>query len=199
MADTYIEPTPEQCEAYKQIALATLSMARFSKYCAGLPKESLFSHPTQPRCLVLPGLATEFTLVKLADQVALAARPHHTQWLKDWPFDFVAISANELFFVSKTFTWLNTTVEAMALSIGTLNPNPLLSDLAQQRNIGLFQIDLPGVIDSVTPLHLGWTVPLYHTVAEVPLLGTRAHHDAMHARDETFTSAKAAVSQLFAN
>ena len=104
--DDELMPSPEQAQAYAQISHAAIALARLDKFCAGVPASQMASHASQQGCMVLQSLGQSMALVEYGGQVGLAVPPAHANWIHDFPFDFIAVTRSEMFFVSKGFTWL---------------------------------------------------------------------------------------------
>ena len=175
MADQEIpEPSPEQIAAYAQRVEATLALARFQRLCASLPKGTVTHHPTEQNCIRLPTLVRDLTLVRTSEQIVMAARSHHCDWLQGFPLAYIAVGKNELFFVSQPYDWLKTQIEAPVIATGILPYTDMLADMAQQDHVLICRINQPGAFTSVEPMRDGIPVALFKTQDGVPVLNTYA-------------------------
>lgn len=178
--DDEIIPSPEQAKAYGEYAQAVVALARFDRYCAGLSSSHMNSHPVERDCFTLPTLGQVCVLVEYSGVVGLGVPPVHANWLEGFPIDFVAVTRNELFLVTKGFSWLGADVPSIGVSLGGLLTSKLLAKMCSQKTMGFFCVDGP-LIGAAGGLALRADRPamVFHTVSGVELLKTRQHYEKL--------------------
>ena len=187
--DESLKPTQEQIDAYCQRAQATVALARLDKLCAHMPGSQMNSHPTQVGCILLASLSQAMVLVEYNDTVGVGVPPIYADWIEDLPFDFVAITEKELFFVTKTFTWLGSEIPEIGISLGHMMPSKALAKLCGQDSVDFFKVNLP--ISSTPegqPLRSGRSVPVYQvpdTAVGVGVLKVRSYYERLAAESRT--------------
>ncbi len=184
--DDEILPTPEQAQAYAERARAVIALARFDKYCAGLPAAQISSHVAEHGCILLTSLGQTLAVVEYNGGVGLAAPAVHSNWLEDFPFDFIAVTKSELFFVTKGFTWLGAEVQPMGISMGSLLPTSALARLCHQSMVHFFSVkgDMANTFTG-EPLRKDRPVPLYQVPENIEVLKTRQHFERIAMSNRT--------------
>lgn len=178
-------PTPEQAEAYRQRTLAAIGLGRFDKFCAGLHSSQMKAHATQPNCIVVSTLGTSMAVVEYADgQIGIAVPPVHASWLDMFPFDFICATAEEVFFISKGFRWLNEDIPPIGISLGAMVPSEMLAKMCNQKSVRLFMVDGPDLSSprKGTSLRAGNGVDVFHSQQDVPMFETRQHIEQLHRK-----------------
>jgi len=181
--DNEFTPTPEQTEAYRQRTLAAIGLGRFDKFCAGLHSSQMKSHATQPNCMVVSTLSASMAVVEYADgQIGIAVPPVHAAWLDMFPFDFICATADEVFFISKGFRWLNEDIAPIGISLGTMVPSEMLAKMCNQKTVRLFMVEGAELSSprKGTSLRDGNGVEVFHSQQGIPLFQTRQHFEQLH-------------------
>ncbi|SFF34790.1 hypothetical protein, partial [Paracidovorax wautersii] len=172
-------PTEEQTQAYAERTKAFLGLTGFDSMVARLPHGGVSSHTFHPDCLVVPTLGACFTVVELEDlTIGIAVPKEHKAWINVFPFDFVAVSSKEVFFVSKSFTWLNSEMPATGISLGAMCESELLAKLCNQKVVQFYAAANVADIQEVTLIRPGAPVPVFHTLDSTPLFKTRSTYEA---------------------
>ena len=191
--DDEFTPTPEQTEAYRQRCMAAIGLGRFDKFCAGLHSSQLQAHTTQPNCVVVSVLGKSMAVVEYGDgeqsKVGIAVPPLHASWLNTFPFDFICATAQEIFFISKGFRWLNEDISAIGISLGAMIPTELLAKMCNQASVSIFMVDGENLANPKNGelLRDGSPVNVYQAQDAVPLFETKNHRDRIH-RESNFDS-----------
>ena len=178
--DDEILPTPEQAQAYAERARAAIALARLDKYCAGLPKTGYYSHTSEHGCFVLPSLGLSLVAVEHRGAVGLGMPTTHANWIEDFPLDFIAATKEELFFVSKGFSWLGSEVPALGISLGPILSSTLLSRLCNQNTVEFFCIK--GDLGSATQgdaMRIERPALVYLVPDNMEVMKTRQHYEKM--------------------
>lgn len=183
-----ILPTPEQAQAYAERARAAIALSRLDKYCASLPRSGYMSHASEHGCFVLPSLGQTLAAVEHPGGIGLGVPPLHASWIEDFPFDFIAATKTELFFVSKGFTWLGAEIPPLGISLGSLLPTSLLSRLCNQKTVDFFCIqgDVATAREGTT-LRAGHPALVYLVPDDIEVMKTRQHFDKLANRNRTDT------------
>lgn len=179
-------PTPEQAQAYAERARAAIALARFDKYCAGLPASQLASHQSEHGCIVMASLGQSIAAVEYAGGIGLAVPPAHANWIEDFPFDFVAVTRSEIFFVSKGFMWLGAEVPPISISLGSLMPTSLLARLCHQKLVNFFAVqkDIANAREGA-PLRDKRPALLYQVPEGVEVMKTRQYFEKLERSSRT--------------
>lgn len=193
--DDEITVTPEMEADYAARMEATTAMYSLDKLVAGSPDGFVMQHLTQQGCVVIPSLATELILMEVADEVCIGVPRKHALWLNVWPFSAIIATENELFFVSREYEWLNTSISPLGVSTGPLQPSVLLSRLTNQKDVKFFEVDDPLNIKMARPLRRGATTLMFHSHPEVAILKTREYR--LQASKREATSENAVVEKYF--
>lgn len=179
-------PTPEQAQAYAERAQAAIALARFDKFCAGLPASSLASHASEHGCLMMATLGQSIAIVEYGTSVGLAVPPIHANWIEDFPFDFIAVTRSELFFVSKGFSWLGAEIPQMGISLGYLLPTTMLARLCNQKTVSFFMVRGPlATASEGSSMRDGRPVLVYQVPDGIEVLKTRQHFEKLAHNSRT--------------
>ena len=184
-------PTPEQAQAYAERARAVIALARFDKFCAGLSFDQLTSHPVHQGCITVQALGTSMLAVELGDEVGIGVPPIYAAWIEDFPFNCIAVTATDLFFVTKGFTWLGSEIIPFAVSLGALIPSNLLARLCRQKTLRFFSIS--GNLATATSGELlrdQRPVPIYAVNDETGVLRTRSYYEKIELSSRTDTASR---------
>jgi|ERR1035437_2488245 hypothetical protein len=173
-------PTPEQAQAYAERARAAIALARFDRFCASLPASQMSAHPTQAGCIVLPNLGQSMVAVECGGEVGIGVPALHANWIEDFPFSCIAVTANDLFFVTKGFAWFGVEVPSIGISLGALIPGALLARLCQQKSVNFFTVEgdmihAPGG----TLLRDQRPVLVYLVPDNISIIATREHYESL--------------------
>lgn len=177
-----IVPTPEHIEANRQKFLAFLAHSLLDTHLARLATNDRIAHPTEPNCIVVPSLGSKMSVVETDDSVGIGVHKSLKAWLDNWPFDCIAVTAKEVFFVSKPYTWLGTETEAIGVSLGSMFPSELLARMSNQEDCVLYALDDSTPL-SGDPLRDGAAIPVHKVQEGVPVLKTRAHAKVSQAKN----------------
>jgi len=171
-------PTAEQTEAYRQTVVAYMGHTLFDAMAARLPANSLRAHRMHPDCVVIPSLGAALAVCEMEDKtVGIAVPALHKDWINAFAFDFIAVSHNEVFFISKSFTWLNSEIQALAISLGPMIPSELLARMCNQRSVMFYAVDDVANPTTTSLLRPDEPVLVFHTIEGVPLFQTRATYE----------------------
>lgn len=184
-------PTPEQAQAYAERARAVIALARFDKFCAGLPVDQITSHPVHQGCISVQALGSSMLAVELGDEVGIGVPPIHAAWIEDFPFSCIAVTPTDLFFVTKGFTWLGSEIVPFAISLGSLIPSKLLARLCRQKTLRFFNVH--GNLSTATEGELlrdQRPVPVYLVPEGGLVLTTRAHYEKLEISSRTDTQSR---------
>lgn len=176
--DDEFAPTEEQILAYGERTKAYLGLTGFDSMVARLPHGGVSTHTFHPDCLVVPALGACFTVVELQDlSIGIAVPKEHQSWLNVFPFDFIAVSSKEVFFVSKSFTWLNAEMPATGISLGSMRESELLAKMCSQKVVQFYSAANVADIREVKLIRPGAPVPVFHMLDEIPLFKTRSTYE----------------------
>jgi len=184
-------PTPEQAQAYAERARAVIALARFDKFCAGLALNQLASHPVHQSCITVQALGISMLAVELGDEVGIGVPPIFAAWIEDFPFNCISITATDLFFVTKGFTWLGSEIVPFAVSLGSLVPSHLLARLCHQKTLRFYSIK--GNLATATMGDLirdQRPVSIYHVPDGGGVLNARSHYEKIELASRTDTQSR---------
>lgn len=176
-----LQPTDEQKRAYAQMSQAAIALSRMDKFLAQLPVSQIAAHTTQPNCIAVPALGNSMALVEIGREIGIAVPPALANWIEDFPFDFIAATSEELFFVSKGFTWLGSAVPPLGISLGPLIPTDMLAAMCAQETTSFYMVKKEELANPQTGVRLRDRQPV--RMFKVPdggeVLHTRKHAETM--------------------
>lgn len=187
--DEELRPTEDQIRGFAQRVKGTISMLSFDKLCAGMTSQQFFNHSTEAGCLVIPQLANEIMLLEIDDEICLGVTKKNSIWMDGWPFDFIAATKKELFFVSKSYEWMQTKIPKIGVSTGPLPASKMLSRLCNQSQVYLYEVKEPRVMHSASLMRDGEPVKVFKSLDGVSVKATREHYEreGMNASDTAYS------------
>lgn len=179
-------PTPELAEAYQQRFRAFIGLGLWDKYCASLQSpHSISAHQTQADCIVVPSLGAAFSVVECDDGFGIAVPRKHADWINVFPLDFIVATRSEIFFISKSFVWLNELHPALGISLGPMVASDLLARLCNSGTIKFYIADDISQPTKGELLREGKSVPILKEKTGIPLFKTKISEDD-RVRSENF-------------
>lgn len=177
-----LQPTPEQVEAYAQRAVATLALGRFSAMCGALNNGMVTNHARHADCIVIPEMASQLALLDMPDGVGLAAPKAHAAWMDQWPYDCIVATGNELIFVSREYEWMQSKVQQISVSVGTLPYSSRLNAMVNQPTVKLYELEPGG--NKARLINAGRPIKVFHSIEDVPIIKTREHYEQKTSKSD---------------
>lgn len=178
--DDGLTPTPEQIAAYQQRVQAAIGLGRFDMFLASLHGSQIEPHKTQANCIVVQQLGASMSAVEYDGKIGIAVPEIHAAWIDNFPFDFIGVTAREVFFITKSFTWLKEEVETLGVSLGTMIEGELLARMCNQSTVDFFVVESLAAPRKGRQIRQGAPVRIFQAQDAVPLFKTRDHYESIY-------------------